>query len=173
MIDSLVRLLYSSVSFVLIDKGRIDRKPLLDIVFTDSTKPPAGPFSTVKEFHGWLSALVLRGTPPEATDPFREHLPDDSKVFFSLMLISIEATSWSPLMSLARYLLSSIGISQDGIQSTGNTVKPCLLVGMVRNGPQNISHNLLTLLNFMTGGNGILGLWGIDDCVEGQATLTL
>ncbi|USP78884.1 kinase-like protein [Curvularia clavata] len=63
--------------------GRIDRKPLLDTVLTGGKKPPAGPFNTVKEFHDWLSAVVLKDKAPEATDPIREHLPDDSKVVFT------------------------------------------------------------------------------------------
>ncbi|OBT60829.1 hypothetical protein VE03_09918 [Pseudogymnoascus sp. 23342-1-I1] len=38
--------------------GHINRQPLLDIVFTGDTKPSAGPFASVKEFHDWLSYLT-------------------------------------------------------------------------------------------------------------------
>ncbi|KAF1968064.1 kinase-like protein [Bimuria novae-zelandiae CBS 107.79] len=69
--------------------GRIDKKPLLDIVFTHKTKPPAGPFATVKEFHDWLSALIKVGKeihfadPSQIPDPWRESLPDDARVVFT------------------------------------------------------------------------------------------
>ncbi|KAF2820365.1 hypothetical protein CC86DRAFT_398073 [Ophiobolus disseminans] len=69
--------------------GRIDRKPLLDIVFTDELKTPAGPFNTVKEFHDWLSALTKIGMeihwpdPSQIPDPFREFLPDNSRIVFT------------------------------------------------------------------------------------------
>jgi hypothetical protein len=70
-------------------KGHINRQPLLDIVFTDNTKPPAGPFSSVKEFHDWLSYLTKRGKEPYwpdpsiIPDPFRELLPDNSFITFT------------------------------------------------------------------------------------------
>jgi hypothetical protein len=70
-------------------EGHINRQPLLDIVFTDNTKLPAGPFSSVKEFHDWLSYLTKRGKevhwpdPLLIPDPFRELLPDNSLVIFT------------------------------------------------------------------------------------------
>ncbi|KAH7377535.1 kinase-like domain-containing protein [Cadophora sp. MPI-SDFR-AT-0126] len=69
--------------------GHINRQPLLDIMFTDDTKPPAGPFSSVKEFHDWLSFLTRRGLemhwpdPSLVPDPFRDSLPDDSRITFT------------------------------------------------------------------------------------------
>ncbi|KAK0105042.1 hypothetical protein ONS95_004590 [Cadophora gregata] len=69
--------------------GHINRQPLLDIVFTNSTKPPAGPFSSVKEFHDWLSYLTKRGKathwpdPSLIPDPCRVLLPDDSLITFT------------------------------------------------------------------------------------------
>jgi thiamine kinase-like enzyme len=69
--------------------GHINRQPLLDIVFTDNTKPPAGPFASVKEFPDWLSYLTKRGKeihwpdPSLIPDPFRDLLPDDSPITFT------------------------------------------------------------------------------------------
>ncbi|KAE9369000.1 kinase-like protein [Stipitochalara longipes BDJ] len=72
--------------------GHINRQPLLDIVFTDSIKPPAGPFDSVKEFHDWLSHLVKRGKlihfpdlvdESQIPDPIRHLLPDNSPITFT------------------------------------------------------------------------------------------
>ncbi|KAH9209329.1 kinase-like domain-containing protein [Leptodontidium sp. 2 PMI_412] len=69
--------------------GHINRQPLLDIMFTDDAKPPAGPFSSVSEFHNWLSFLIRRGVekhwpdPSLIPDPFRDSLPDDSPITFT------------------------------------------------------------------------------------------
>jgi hypothetical protein len=62
---------------------------LLDIVFTDDTKPSAGPFASVKEFHDWLSYLTKRGKeihwpdPSQIPDPSRYLLPDNSPITFT------------------------------------------------------------------------------------------
>ncbi|EDU49688.1 conserved hypothetical protein [Pyrenophora tritici-repentis Pt-1C-BFP] len=63
--------------------GRIDRKPLLDVVFTDGVKPPAGPFNTAKEFHDWLSVLFKEPGKLHFPDPFRGSLPDNSRIVFT------------------------------------------------------------------------------------------
>ncbi|TVY19330.1 hypothetical protein LARI1_G002348 [Lachnellula arida] len=69
--------------------GQVNRQPLLDIMFTDETKPPAGPFSSVKEFHDWLSFLTKRGLemhwpdPSLIPDPYRDSLPDNSPITFT------------------------------------------------------------------------------------------
>ncbi|ELR04301.1 hypothetical protein VC83_06017 [Pseudogymnoascus destructans] len=69
--------------------GHINRQPLLDIVFTDDTKPSAGPFASVKEFHDWLSYLTKQGKeihwpdPSQIPDPFRHLLPDNSPITFT------------------------------------------------------------------------------------------
>lgn len=69
--------------------GHVNRQPLLDIMFTDETKPLAGPFSSVKEFHDWLSFLTKRGLemhwpdPSLIPDPFRDSLPDNSPITFT------------------------------------------------------------------------------------------
>jgi thiamine kinase-like enzyme len=73
----------------LIFQGHVNRQPLLDIMFTGETKPPAGPFSSVKEFHDWLSSLTKRGLemhwpdPSLIPDPFRDSLPDNSPITFT------------------------------------------------------------------------------------------
>ena len=65
--------------------GQIDRQPLLDIIFTDSTKPTAGPFSGVREFHDWLSNLTKRyfADPANVPDPMRPMLPDNAPIIFT------------------------------------------------------------------------------------------
>ena len=70
-------------------QGHINRQPLLDIVFTCNTKPSAGPFASVKEFHDWLSYLTKRGKemhwpdPSQIPDPCRHLLPDNSPITFT------------------------------------------------------------------------------------------
>jgi len=69
--------------------GHINRQPLLDIIFTGDTKPSAGPFASVKEFHDWLSWMTKRGKeihfedPSQIPDPFRDLLPDNSPITFT------------------------------------------------------------------------------------------
>lgn len=60
-------------------------------MFTNGVLPRAGPFTTVKEFHDWLSSMVKLGKeqhwpgidPSEIPDPWRQSLPDDSAVVFT------------------------------------------------------------------------------------------
>jgi hypothetical protein len=58
-------------------------------VFTDNTKPAAGPFASVKEFHDWLSSLAKLGMEIHWPDPSmipvfpRNSLPDDSPITFT------------------------------------------------------------------------------------------
>ncbi|KAI7763754.1 hypothetical protein LZL87_011611 [Fusarium oxysporum] len=73
--------------------GQINRGPLQDVVFADGIRPRAGPFSSVKEFHDWLSFLFKRlaasGSHWEGyklediPDPYRQLLPDDPGVKFT------------------------------------------------------------------------------------------
>ncbi|KAH8663425.1 kinase-like domain-containing protein [Tricladium varicosporioides] len=69
--------------------GHINRQPLLDIIFTNNKKPSAGPFTSVKEFHDWLSYLTKEGKeihwpdPSQIPDPFRHLLPDNSTITFT------------------------------------------------------------------------------------------
>ncbi|KAK4206313.1 kinase-like domain-containing protein [Rhypophila decipiens] len=72
--------------------GHVNREPLGDIIFTDNeTRPPAGPFQSVAEFHDWLSLQIRTGLevhwpgkqPCEIPDPYRDGLPDDAAVTFT------------------------------------------------------------------------------------------
>ncbi|KAF5667248.1 phosphotransferase family [Fusarium heterosporum] len=71
--------------------GRIDRSPYYDISITNSNRPSAGPFTSVKGFHDWLSITIRQGIeehwpgmkPEEIPDPYREMLPDDAQVIFT------------------------------------------------------------------------------------------
>lgn len=66
--------------------GRINRQPLLDVVFADGLKLAAGPFKSVKEFHDWLSSLTKEIHWPDPSlipDPFRDSLPDASPITFT------------------------------------------------------------------------------------------
>ncbi|WJG37261.1 uncharacterized protein FOBCDRAFT_254429 [Fusarium oxysporum Fo47] len=73
--------------------GQINRGPLQDVVFADAIRPRAGPFSSVKEFHDWLSFLFKRlaasGSHWEGyelediPDPYRQLLHDDRGVVFT------------------------------------------------------------------------------------------
>ncbi|QPH09314.1 hypothetical protein C2857_000026 [Epichloe festucae Fl1] len=71
--------------------GRINRSPYYDISITNSNRPPAGPFASVKGFHDWLSIMIRQGIeehwpgmrPEEIPDPYRQMLPDDAQVVFT------------------------------------------------------------------------------------------
>ncbi|KAK6853770.1 hypothetical protein PG995_010582 [Apiospora arundinis] len=71
--------------------GNINRGPLVDIVFTGENTPPAGPFSSVKGFHDWLSWKLMHSNaehqpgvdPSDTPDPYRLGLPDSSSVVFT------------------------------------------------------------------------------------------
>ncbi|POR37750.1 Uncharacterized protein TPAR_02060 [Tolypocladium paradoxum] len=71
--------------------GDISRGPFGDVVFTNGNLPRAGPFSSVKEFHDWLSAMTKIGMEihwpgidtNDIPDPYRQHLPDNSTVVFT------------------------------------------------------------------------------------------
>ena len=62
---------------------------MLDIVFNGDKKPTAGPFTSAKEFHDWLSSLTKQGKeiywpdPSQIPDPFRHLLPDNSPIIFT------------------------------------------------------------------------------------------
>ncbi|KAH6952099.1 phosphotransferase enzyme family protein [Fusarium avenaceum] len=71
--------------------GRINHSPYYDISITNSNRPPAGPFTSVKGFHEWLSLMIRQGfeehwpgmKPEEIHDPYRHMLPDDAQVVFT------------------------------------------------------------------------------------------
>ncbi|RBA15718.1 hypothetical protein FPRO05_12325 [Fusarium proliferatum] len=73
--------------------GQINRGPLQDVVFADGTRPKAGPFLSMKEFHDWFSFLVRRQSASgphwedyeleDIPDPYRQLLPDDPGVVFT------------------------------------------------------------------------------------------
>lgn len=75
----------------LTEPGRINRTPYYDISITNRQRPPAGPFTAVKDFHDWLSRLIRTGcevhwpgyTLEEIPDPYRAMLPDNAEVVFT------------------------------------------------------------------------------------------
>jgi thiamine kinase-like enzyme len=60
-------------------------------VFTNGVQPRGGPFSTVEEFHNWLSSRLTWGSrqhwpavgPNKIPDPYRQGLPDNCSIVFS------------------------------------------------------------------------------------------
>ncbi|KAI0116738.1 hypothetical protein F4814DRAFT_447743 [Daldinia grandis] len=104
--------------------GHINRQPLLDIMFTDETKPSAGPFSSVKKFHDWLSFLTKRGLeihwphPSLIPDSFRDSLPDNSLITFThadLHPSNILVTSDAP------YRVMTLGASMPNLLDVNNS----------------------------------------------------
>ncbi|KAJ5562878.1 hypothetical protein N7535_002676 [Penicillium sp. DV-2018c] len=63
--------------------GSLHHQRLYDYVFR--FYPTAGPFSSVKEFNDWFSALPQSWLPPEKKfdDPYRSWLPDSEDIKFS------------------------------------------------------------------------------------------
>ncbi|KAL2014878.1 hypothetical protein VTN00DRAFT_2403 [Thermoascus crustaceus] len=60
--------------------GSINRQPLLDTVF--DYQLPAGPFTSARLFHDWLSWLPQSGLPDDLryNDPYRSLLPDEAEI---------------------------------------------------------------------------------------------
>lgn len=60
-------------------------------MFTNGVRPRAGPFSSVKGFHDWLSLMSKQGfecnfpgkSVEEIPDPYRQLLPDDAAITFT------------------------------------------------------------------------------------------
>ncbi|KAF5241193.1 hypothetical protein FANTH_9189 [Fusarium anthophilum] len=71
--------------------GRINRSSYYNISITNSNRPLAGPFTTVKGFHDWISLVLRRAVkihwpgmkPEEIPDPYRKMLPDNAQVIFT------------------------------------------------------------------------------------------
>jgi Ser/Thr protein kinase RdoA (MazF antagonist) len=68
------------VGIYLILTGSLDRRNLLDYVFT--TFPGAGPFTSIKLFHDWFAGLLQRrlSESQKFKDPYRECLPDTGAI---------------------------------------------------------------------------------------------
>lgn len=92
--------------------GNINRGPLEDFVFTDTTFPPAGPFNSVTQFHNCMSDMFKSPAkihqpdvdPANILDPYREMLPDDSPICFThadLNPINIMVSKDSPCHIMA------------------------------------------------------------------------
>ncbi|RVD83814.1 uncharacterized protein DFL_005588 [Arthrobotrys flagrans] len=64
--------------------GSISRGPIRDIILSSPNLPPAGPFTTVREFHNWFDCLSRpREQRDHSPDPLRAHLLDDSEIVFT------------------------------------------------------------------------------------------
>lgn len=64
--------------------GNITRGRLYDIVFTDTSSLPAGPFPNVKTFHDTLANFPFHDHDPnDPPHPYRGFLPDDVPVVFT------------------------------------------------------------------------------------------
>ncbi|KAK8106822.1 uncharacterized protein PG998_008835, partial [Apiospora kogelbergensis] len=76
---------------ILAELRHINRGPLTDVVVAGGNFSPAGPFSSVAEFHDWLSWMLVKDKgqhwpgidPKDIPDPYRQGLPDDSPVVFT------------------------------------------------------------------------------------------
>lgn len=82
------------------------------MVFTDTNFPPAGPFSSVAEFHDCMSDMFKWPAkvnepdldPADITDPYREMLPDDCPIHFThadLNPVNIMVSKDSPCRVMA------------------------------------------------------------------------
>ncbi|OAL55171.1 kinase-like protein [Pyrenochaeta sp. DS3sAY3a] len=65
--------------------GHVGRQPLLDVIFTSSCSPTAGPFSSVPEFHDWFTSTFGPSASEQnrAPHPYRSNLPDDATIVFT------------------------------------------------------------------------------------------
>ncbi|CAO2649188.1 Nn.00g101370.m01.CDS01 [Neocucurbitaria sp. VM-36] len=65
--------------------GHVDEQPLLDVIFTSSCSPTAGPFSSVSDFHDWFTTAYgpNRVVQEKFLHPYRSFLPDDVQIVFT------------------------------------------------------------------------------------------
>lgn len=67
--------------------GHIDKQPLLDMVFTDTCSPTAGPFSSVSEFYDWFTSTFGLDRDMDVKDisthSYRSFLPDNVPIVFT------------------------------------------------------------------------------------------
>lgn len=65
--------------------GHVGRQPLLDVIFTSSCSPTAGPFTSVPEFHVWFTSTFgsRASEPNRSPHPYRSNLPDDVTIVFT------------------------------------------------------------------------------------------
>ncbi|KAI8931139.1 hypothetical protein NX059_011493 [Plenodomus lindquistii] len=65
--------------------GRVGKQPLLDIIFTDSNSPPAGPFESVSAFHDWFTTAYgpTQDVQDKSPHPYRSFLPDNIPIVFT------------------------------------------------------------------------------------------
>ncbi|KAH7412208.1 kinase-like domain-containing protein [Phaeosphaeria sp. MPI-PUGE-AT-0046c] len=65
--------------------GHVGKQPLLDIVFTNSNSPTAGPFESVSIFHDWYTTAYgpTRDVQNLSPHPYRSFLPDNVPIVFT------------------------------------------------------------------------------------------
>jgi hypothetical protein len=67
--------------------GHVGKQPLLDMIFTDTCSPTAGPFSSVSEFHDWFTSTYGRDRDVDVKDipthPYRSFLSDNFPIVFT------------------------------------------------------------------------------------------
>lgn len=65
--------------------GHVGRQPLLDVIFTSSCSPTAGPFSKVPDFHDWFTSTFGASASEQnrSPHPYRAFLPDDVTIVFT------------------------------------------------------------------------------------------
>lgn len=119
--------------------GHVGRQPLLDVIFTSSCSPTAGPFSSVPEFHDWFTSTFGASTSEQNRSPHHTARPSQTTLLLYLRTpIYTQAILFYPLDPIVASFQSSIGINQDGIQIIGSTVKLGGPHGLAKNGSPNI-----------------------------------
>ncbi|KAH4923388.1 hypothetical protein HBI26_045430 [Parastagonospora nodorum] len=65
--------------------GHVGKRPLLDIIFTHSNSPTAGPFENVSIFHDWYTSAYgpHRDVQDASPHPYRSFLPDNIPIVFT------------------------------------------------------------------------------------------
>jgi hypothetical protein len=65
--------------------GHVGKQPLLDIIFTDSDSPTAGPFESVSIFHDWFTTAygLIQNVQDASPHPYRSFLPDNVPIVFT------------------------------------------------------------------------------------------
>lgn len=119
--------------------GHVGRQPLLDVIFTASCSPTAGPFSACPNFTPGSLLHLVRERLSQIDHRIHTARPSQTTLLLYLRTpIYTQAILFYPLDPIPEFFPLSIGINQDGIRIIGSTVKLGGPHGLAKNGSPDI-----------------------------------
>ncbi|KAL2209419.1 hypothetical protein CC79DRAFT_1367600 [Sarocladium strictum] len=125
--------------------GQINRQPYNDVMFTNGVRPRAGPFTSVKDFHDWLSLMsklpATRHFPgktvEEIPDPYRRLLSDDAGIVFTHA--DLHPSNITVCKTEPHRILAIIDWGQSGwFRTIGSFARPSIRFCLSLSGAQSI-----------------------------------